>query len=166
MQGDTNMTQRTTHNQLIGQKNQEYYCLDTTFKHDDGMEGATGTILRAVTEDEHESRMQKWNEPTEYHPMYHIWKQEVENEETMKSFKEWLGRIEQWKKEEIEYDSSGAAELHEKIREKFKEETGEDVYIVECIGGGRCVDKPASWYDKVFNQEALEKVKEVEEVNE
>lgn len=154
---------RTKHTTLIGKKNREYYCLDTTFKHDDGMTGATGTILRAVTKEEHKDRMERWDNPTKHHPLYHIWQEQVQEKETTKGFEEWIEEIPQNEKEDMEYDPSGAASLHEKVAEKHEKETGKEVYTVECIGGGRCVDKKSSWYDKVYNSETIKTIEEYED---
>ncbi len=93
---------RHEHNTLVGKKNNEYFCLDDTFEHDDGMTGATGTILRPVTEKEHKERMERWDNADEYHPLHHVWKEQVASDDTTKGFQEWIDETPQHEKEEME----------------------------------------------------------------
>lgn len=157
------MTQAVTnkihidYNKLIGKIGYEYYYLRYVFD-DDGMRGATGSILRAVTMDEAQERRDNWDEDNE------LWKQAVSNDETTLGADDWHDQSDGYLDEcvfdlpnEILSDDlmDILANEYQAVKRNF------DIELIESTGGGRCF-KPNMQWDKLYNNNLWALIKQYE----
>ena len=143
---------QTNYDKLIGRKGEEYYYLDYVFTHRQDFKGATGSIMRPVTEAEAEERRDDWDSDGE------MWRQAVAGESTTLSQEEWQQQALAIDGDDLVFDLSYCCTHGEDLLERL----GRDEYeLVECLGGGRCFYTDIEW-DELFEPELWELIKEYE----
>lgn len=145
--------QEDHYNKLVARIGDGYYFCDYIF-HDDRFKGATGSIMRPVSEAEAEDRRENYDEDGE------MWKNAVADDRTTLGKDDWWELVLNTDGDEAVYDLSYADTYGEALMELLHNR-GEDVELVECVGGGRCFHEDTE-YDEVFDQELLDKINEVE----
>lgn len=157
-------------NQLVARNDEggranTYISVDYLF-HKGSMQGATGSRLHVVTEDEREERMEQAYDPdNEYSIAHDLWKQAVDADRTEKGKEEYFEHLKRHEGDRLIYDWT-TGEAADQAREKFLEENPDvrpsDIAGVEMTGGGRMfpdsVDTMEDKYDKIYNRELLEKI--------
>ena len=113
------------YNKVVAYNEDEIYLLDYTFSYSDEFEGAVGTIVRPVTEQEYNERLSREGlaETAEC-----IWRADAGS-----TFGTELG-LEEWIDENLEELREGAIELQDL---EVLEAAGLHYFAAEIIGGGR-----------------------------
>lgn len=143
--------------ELIGKIGDEYYFLDDIFKYADNFRGATGSVMRPVSSNEYNQRLNAYDEDGE------LWRGAVQAGNTEMGMNEWHDYVINMDGDDAIFDLSYrdyADALYEKgiVNES-------DYPIIECVGGGRCFDTIGAHGEKfevVYNQELLDKIFEAE----
>lgn len=134
------------------------YMLDYTFKYSDNFSGATGTHWEAVTKEEYEERL---NIDTFMEEFRWLWEDQVKNNRTDESLKEWSEAMLEEGVEDLLFDKSYENKW-EDIRKAFPEYNKEDYPVFSCTGGGRCFPIKEEW-EILINPELLKAIDEAEE---
>jgi hypothetical protein len=147
---------QTDYNKLVGRIDDEYYFLDYTFDdtlHGGEFKGATATVLRPVSDHEHEERISDLSEW-----FRDSWIGAVgagETEDSLESWSEWIYKT---NGDESIYDLSGQ-DLWPQLRAIGLSE--DDYPLFECTGGGRSFSKNMK-FDEVYNQELVDIINQFE----
>ena len=140
---------------LIGKANTEYIIAEDAFQYDDGLHGVTGLEFHVVNQEEYDQRMSIEGLRDAFDD---TWRQAVAEDQTTMGLDEWLDRVE----EDMIFDTSGSDQYEDVVLAKYKEETGEDGVLIECIGSGRIFGARLQ-FDTVYDQETLDRIKVYEE---
>lgn len=144
------------YNKLVAQKDNEFFFCDDIFEYKDvSLKGATGTILRPVSKEEYEQRT---SSDGLYDNLGELWQQAVEAGNTELGKQEWCDQVFSIDGDEAIFDLSGY-NLWDQLRAIGY--TEDEYPIFECTGGGRCFGRHDN-YDKVYDQELLDKIKAIE----
>ena len=160
---------RQKYNDLIGRKENEFYILESIFKHSDDFEGATGVVVVPVTAEHYEYALSKDGILERYMDAQSIeeWAEHFGIEESNGVDLEdevaeaiWeasrYGGFEPF--EEADYKAV------EQIRSMVPEFASEEEYpIFEVVGAGRIFSKHNN-FDEVYNPELLAKIEGVEKM--
>lgn len=140
--------------------NGTYVFLDKLFSYDSGLHGATGTRIIPVSEEYVEERIEELKD-YEYSHLAHIY----DEQNTPKSWDEWINQYSRYELEELVTDPSGG-QYWDKVEEVSAEHEEFEFYTTDCIGGGRMFsDTPESdpdSYQYLENPELLEKARQAE----
>lgn len=139
--------QQTNYNKVVGRNGQEIYILDYTFKHDDGFQGATGTVVVGLTQEQvdymysDEGLLERWYDG--FNP---------NGEKTEEEFLEEINNVIRWGNFE-------PFEQHHNDDELLALQYSKDNNFVafEVIGCGRCF-KEDQTFEEVFNEELLQEI--------
>ena len=145
--------EETKYNKLIGKIGDEYYFLDHTFNHADNFKGAVGSTMQPLTEEEYNERVDNYFDVDN---IREFWQQAVEADKTDMGLDEWIEFVRNTDGEENVIDRS-----YPNYGEQLKKLLGEEVFEVECTGGGRCFEKKMKW-DKLFDEKLWEEIKKFE----
>lgn len=145
---------------LVGRIGEYYYICDTIFNHNDGLKGATATILRAVPQAEYGCRIDPENSDT-LDRFEDYWIEQVKAGQTKDSLKDWVEFVLSTDGDEAVFDMSGY-EYWDMLREGGLGLTEEDYPVFECVGGGRAFSKNME-FDEVFDKTVLAEIREIEE---
>lgn len=145
---------KVIYNKLVGEKNGEYYFCDYIFDDGKGFKGATATILVPVSKEEYDERTSLEGAKERFED---LWRETVKDGGTEDSLEDWCQSIIDTDGDDAFFDFSGC-NLWEQLRDKFPED---EYPVFECIGGGRSFSKEND-FDRVFDQELLKKIQEVE----
>lgn len=145
------------YNKLIGVIDAEYYFLKYVFDGGHGLKGATGSILRPVTNDEAEERRENYDDDNER------WKQAVADDYTT------LGAYDYKEQNPAEdedifdlCDRELADNLMAILTEEYQSEKRNfDIELIESVGGGSCFKVDMRW-DKLYNRNLWELIKQYE----
>lgn len=148
-----NNRQEDRYDKLVARIGNKYYFCNYIFhdlrnKH---FKGATGSVMRPVSECEAEERRENYDEDGE------MWKNAVENDNTTLGKDDWW----EWVLDNDGDDAISDADTYGKELMELLHNQDKDVELVECVGGGRCFDANTE-YDEVFDQELLDKINAVE----
>lgn len=152
------MRQETAYNKLVARKDDDYYFCDYIFKNDENFKGATGSILRPISKDEHEYNTSEEG-LLEY--LGELWQDAVASGNTEMGKAEWCEWVYEIDGDNAIYDLS-YHNLHEQLREIGISE--EDFPVIVCSGGGRCFNADDE-FDEVYDQELLDKIRAIETKN-
>jgi len=152
------MRQATTYNKLVARRDNEFLFCDDIFDYgDNGLKGATGTVLRPVPKDEYEERTSEQG-LVDY--LGELWQGTVQAGDTKMGKAEWCQYVYDSDGDDVLYDFSGS-NLWEQLRAIGY---SEDEYpVIECIGGGRCFSSDDTSYDEVYDDALLEKIRGIEQ---
>ena len=139
--------QQTNYDKVVGRNGQEIYILDYTFKHDDGFQGATGTVVVGLTQQQvdymysDEGLLERWYDS--FNP---------NGEKTEEEFLEEINN-------EIRWGNFEPFEQHHDDQELLELQYSKDNNFVafEVIGCGRCF-KEDQTFEEVFNEELLQEI--------
>ena len=146
---------QVNYNLLVAEKDGEFYFCDYIFKHTDGFKGATGSILRPISKGEYEERTTLEYLLDSYED---IWRESVSDGSTTQGLEDWCQHVSDIDGDEAFFDLS-YPELWEQLRDLGYSE--KEYPVFECTGGGRCFGNNDK-YDKIYNQELLDKITEIE----
>lgn len=148
---------RVTIEEIVAKNGREYIFVDDFFEYDDGLHGATHTGVMGVTEEWYEERVEEFRD-YEWSPMAHIY----DEQNTPKGWDEWIDEVIRHDAPEIIVDPSGG-KYYDTVKEKFEEETGQEMYLTDCVSGGRMSGMYDRGVDTIYNQELWAAVQDVEE---
>lgn len=139
--------QQTKYRKVVGRNGGEIYILDYTFKHDDGFQGATGTVVVGLTQEQvdymhsDEGLLERWYDSF--------------NPNGEKTEEEFLDEI----NNEISWSNFEPFEQHHDDEELLELQYSKDNNFVafEVIGCGRCFDTNQT-FEEVFNEELLQEI--------
>jgi hypothetical protein len=139
--------QRTNYNKVVGRNGQEIYILDCTFKHDDGFQGAVGTVVVGLTQQQvdymysDEGLLERWYD--NFHP---------NGDRTEEEF---LCDV----RNEISWGNFEPFEQYHNDNELLELQYSKDNNFVafEVIGCGRCF-KQDQTFEEVLNEELLQEI--------
>jgi len=127
--------------QFVGiTKNDVYVFVDEFFEHG-GIFGAVGTRLVPISEQSVQDRVKEFKD-YEWSSIAYIY----DEEDTEKTWEEWISTWSDYELEELAIDSSGG-QYWDKLQELCKEHEDFEFYTTDCIGGGRMFD------DKIVDPE-------------
>jgi hypothetical protein len=168
--GEAGKSMRDNYDALIGRVGIEYYFLDEIFKYKDGFKGATGTIVMPVSKQYYdyatseEGILERYMDAMgedEWLNTLGLDRDDFEDEDEMiKAIEDGIydlyrvGELNPF--EEVNY------KLEEQMRELPEFSDSDEYPLFEIIGGGRIFDKNIK-FDKIYNQELFNKIKEIEE---
>ena len=150
---------QTDYDKLVGRIGNEYYFCDYIFRHYRDFKGATATILRPVSEDEYNERMDPTSSDTQDW-FGELWRDAVASERTEVGLEEWIEWVLDNDGPDAIFDLS-CDHLWDDLREAVLEFTEEDYPVFECIGGGRCFSPDMKW-DEIYDNKLWQKIKKVE----
>ena len=150
---------------LIGRKDGEYYFCDSVFDHGDGFVGATGSIVRPVSEEEYEWASDRENVAERYCDVWMEMKgiRDYDEDEHEAEFMEWIDQMLQYDDPAwIMFDDSDTCDAS-----KSFEALGIEHECTDCSGGGRIFN---NWhrdgrmeFDEVYNVKALVAIEALED---
>lgn len=143
---------------LVGRIGDVYYFLDYVFKHDDGLQGATGTKLSPISKQEYYNRTDPDNIRDRYED---IWRETVIARKTEEGLDDWINSvIEADGAEECAFDTSyWNSDMWTQLRELgFNEE---EYPVFECTGGGRCFSNDMQW-DEIYDEKLWKLIQKYE----
>jgi hypothetical protein len=168
--GEAGETIRDNYDALVGRVGDEYYFLDEIFKYKDGFKGATGTVVMPVSKAYYEyatsedgilERYMDAMGEDEWISTLGLDRDDFEDEDEMiKAIEDGIydlyrvGELNPF--EEVNY------KLEEQMRELPEFSDSDEYPLFEIIGVGRIFDKNRK-FDKIYNQELFNKIKEIEE---
>jgi len=167
--GGGGISNREKYDMLVGRVGDEFYFLDDIFRHEDGFKGATGTVVMPVSKGYYEYATSEdgilerymdamgedeWMETLGYS------EDDFEDEsEKIKAIEDGIyntyinGGLNPF--EEVDYTQE------EQLRALPEFASSEEYPVFEVIGGGRIFDKDTK-FDKIYDQELYNKIKDVE----
>ena len=139
--------QQTNYDRVVGRNGQEIYILDYTFKHDDGFQGAVGTVVVGLTQEQvdymysDEGLLERWHDALD-----------PNGDKTEKKFLDEINN-------EILWGNFQPFEQHHDDEELLTLQYSKDNNFVafEYIGGGRCF-KEDQTFEEVLNEELLKEI--------
>lgn len=131
---------QTDYHILIGIKDGEYYGLDYIFEHGK-LKGAVGTHLRPLTPEQAQDYRDNYD-------FDDLWKMAVTNDSTTMGLEEWEEQVKATDGDSLFFDASGS-QYEEAIRRHFEANTGQEMELTDCRGGGRCFAIDMDW-DQLF----------------
>ena len=139
--------QQTNYDRVVGRNEGEIYILDYTFKHDDGFQGAVGTVVVGLTQVEvdymysDEGLLERWYDAFD-----------PNGDKTEEEFLEEVNN-------EINCGTFEPFEQHHDDEELLTLQYSKDNNFVafEYIGGGRCF-KEDQTFEEVYNEELLQEI--------
>jgi hypothetical protein len=146
--------------------NGELIMLDYIFDDGDGFKGATGSIFRPVSVDEHDERYSI--EGLKNHGYGDLWKSAVQEGQTEDSLDDWLQDVLDMDGVESVFDLSFSLQIEAEVNRLVKEGKLKPEYadreqypFFEYVSSGRCFDKDDK-YETVFEPELLKKIRAIE----
>lgn len=139
--------QQTNYDKVVGRNGQEIYILDYTFKHEDGFQGAVGTVVVGLTpEMENYMNSNQW--------LLERW-YDVFSPDGKKTEQEVIDEIDR----EIGLGNFEPFETYHDDEELLELQYSKDNNFVafEVIGCGRCFREDQT-FEEVFNQELLQEI--------
>jgi hypothetical protein len=168
--GEAGKSMRDNYDALIGRVGIEYYFLDEIFKYKDGFKGATGTIVMPVSKQYYdyatseEGILERYMDAMgeyEWLEVLGLDRDDFEDEDEMiKAIED--GIYDLYRVGELNPFEEVSYELEEQMRELPEFSDSDEYPLFEIIGGGRIFDKNRK-FDKIYNQELFNKIKEIEE---
>ena len=149
----------TTEKKLVGRIGNNYYFCDTIFEYENGLKGATATVLCPVSREIYEQR----TDPTDSDTLdwfEECWKGAVQTGHTTKGLEAWAEEVLAVDGDEAVFDFSGY-DYWDDLRNAVPELTEEDYPVFECVGGGRSF-RPNMQWDEIYNEELWNRIKEIE----
>ena len=145
--------------QFVGITENNVYVFVDKFFEQNNHSGATGTRLIPVSKEEVDRRIEEIKD-YEWSPIAHIY----DEQETPKSWSEWIGEWSEYELEELAVDPSGG-QYWDKVEELCEYHEDFDFYTTDCTGGGRMfsdkiVDEDN--YRYLANPKLLEDIKKAE----
>lgn len=145
----------TRYDKLVGEKDGDFYFCDYIFYEGEDFKGATGTVLTPVTKEDYLDRTEGEG-LLDY--LREIWQQAVSAGQTEKSLEDWAEEVINIDGDEAVFDLSGY-DLWGQLRQIGYNE--EEYPVFQCSGGGRCFGR-FDKFDKVYDQELLDKIRKIE----
>ena len=142
---------------LVGRIGDSYYVCDYVFKYDDGLKGATATVLRPVSKQEYEAAQEIDNLINRFAD---LWGEAARDNRTEESLKDYCQSIYDCDGDEAIWDFSGY-DCWDLIREAVSEITEENYPVIECVGGGRSFSSDMQW-DEIYDKEIWNLILEYE----
>jgi len=168
--GEAGKSMRDNYDALIGRVGIEYYFLDEIFKYKDGFKGATGTIVMPVSKQYYdyatseEGILERYMDAMgeyEWLEVLGLNRDDFEDEDEMiKAIED--GIYDLYRVGELNPFEEVSYELEEQMRELPEFSDSDEYPLFEIIGGGRIFEKNTK-FDKIYNQELFNKIKEIEE---
>jgi len=136
------------------------YLFDDSTENSD-LYGAVGTSMRPVHEDEVERRREQYKDPNES-PLRHVY----EESEATQSWKDWIEGELRANGIDLLFNQSFLYKYGDVVREQCDEEAlmnPDKIGAIECIDNSRMFTDLNGDHSKVYDEELLRIVKEVEE---
>lgn len=148
------MRNQVNYNKLVARRGDEFVFCDYTFE-DGNFKGATGSVLRPVSQDEYDERT---SESGLIDYLGELWPDAVSSGNTEMGKAEWCQYV---------YDADGDDTLWDMSYSNFWDQLRaigfpEDEYpVIECTGGGRCFSHDEE-FDEVYDADLLAKIRAIE----
>ena len=142
---------------LVGRIGDGYYICDYVFKYEDGLHGATATVLRPVSKQEYEDSQEIDNLKGRFAD---LWMEAVRDGRTEESLEDFAQGIYNNGGDEYLWDSSGY-EYWDMLRKTIPELTEEDFPVFDCSSGGRSFSVDMKW-DEIYDAEVWVLIQEYE----
>jgi hypothetical protein len=141
---------------LVGRKGGDYYVCDYVFK-EKGLQGATASVFRPVSEEEYEEAYDLDNLIDRFQE---LWAEAVKDGRTEDSLEEFCQIIADCDGDEALWDLS-YYQYWDLIREAVPELTEKEYPILECVGGGRSFHRDMVW-DVLYDAEVWALIRKYE----
>jgi len=168
--GNADENIRDNYDSLVGRIGDEFYFLDDIFKYKDGFKGATGTIVMPVNSQYYEyatsedgilERFMDAMGEDEWLEALQLNRDDFEDEDDLtKAIEDGIYQL--YSYGELQPFEDAGSDIESQMRE-LSEFADESKYpLFEVIGGGRIFGKDVV-FDKIYNQELYDKIKQIEE---
>ena len=142
---------------LIGRIGNDYYICDYVFKHGEGYQGATATVLCPVSKAEYEAAQEIDQLKDRFSD---LWGEAARDGRTEESLEDYAQGIYDMNGDETLWDFSGHG-YWDMLREAVPMLTEDDFPVFDCAGGGRSFSANMDWTE-LYDIELWELIKKYE----